>query len=130
MFIGNKWYLDIGVLSVVKETKVIISKDGKSVIESYYVSNIINIKTIANVRREHWTIESYHWTLDNVFFEDRCIIKNVNATTVLDSLRKLALLLLSLPVIQQTNNKGEPIAKKNQLKAVAANLEKVLTTPL
>ena len=128
-YIDDKWARKIGILSVVKETKRIIHPDYTEIVEYYYVSNMVNLEKIANTRRSHWQIESYHWHLDKTLHEDECIVKDVNTTTLLNIIRKVVLLLLSLPVVPQYDRKGEIIPLKNRLIHNVVNLESILTTP-
>ncbi len=41
--------------------------------------------------REHWKIESLHWTLDVTFSEDSCRFLSENAHKTMNALRKFAL---------------------------------------
>ena len=129
-YVWDELVKNTGILSIIEETKVIITPTSKTVETYYFVSNLLNIEKIANIQREHWAIESYHWSLDKTLFEDQCIIKDVNATTVLNIFRKLILLILSLPIIPQYNKKHEPIANKNKLKMIFANFTDYLTLQL
>ena len=119
------------IRSVVQETKKIIDRNGNIKKEiAYLVSNSIDIKKIAQGRREHWTIESLHWLLDMVFNEDRCILKNVNATITMNIFRKLALLLLNLPIFNVYKIKNNPMSTKQKQRSSMAMHLKPCTQPL
>jgi predicted transposase YbfD/YdcC len=63
----------------------------------YYISNLDgNAKEFNNLIRGHWGIENnLHWALDVVFREDDCRVLKGNAPENLNTLRKIALEILT-----------------------------------
>ena len=58
----------------------------------YFLTSITNIEDFARSVRAHWGIENQlHWHLDVTFGEDSSRVRNKNAATVWNVLRKLAL---------------------------------------
>jgi predicted transposase YbfD/YdcC len=61
-------------------------------VEHYISSSEATAMELAEVIRDHWSIEnSQHWVLDVVFSEDRCRSRHKNAAENLGWLRKMAL---------------------------------------
>lgn len=59
---------------------------------SYYISSLLGTsKHLSQIIRDHWQIESMHWSLDVVFQEDACRVRDPNLHLNLNLLRKLAL---------------------------------------
>lgn len=116
---GIKGYQQSGVMSIIEETKITYKKNKKQIAKRYFVSNLLNIKKIAQVIREHWAIESYHWLLDMVLFEDRCITKNINTTVNLNILRKVVLFLLKITMKSEFKNYSyEQFMRKQNVKGI------------
>ncbi|HLX54443.1 MAG TPA: ISAs1 family transposase [Aquella sp.] len=97
-----------GINSIVKITrKSEDKKSGAVVIEDrYFISSILHteVQKIGTSARLHWSIENQlHWTLDVVFKEDDCRIRDENTAMNFAWFRKMALSFLK-PV--------EPFGKK------------------
>ena len=59
---------------------------------SYYITSAdVSAKRLLEIAREHWRIESMHWSLDVVFSEDECRFSSKSAHICLNMLRKYAL---------------------------------------
>ena len=71
----------------------IVTKGSKTTSEiSYYITSAdANAKQLLAFSREHWGIESMHWSLDVVFSEDRSRFISDNAHLCLNAFRKYAL---------------------------------------
>jgi predicted transposase YbfD/YdcC len=61
---------------------------------SYYISSRDACpRSLMELARERWKIESMHWMLDVTFSEDSCRLLSENARKTLNSLQKFALAL-------------------------------------
>jgi predicted transposase YbfD/YdcC len=71
----------------------IVTVGGKTTREmSYYITSAdTSAKQLLAFAREHWAIESLHWSLDVVFSEDSSRFLSENAHLCLNALRKYAL---------------------------------------
>ena len=71
----------------------IVTAGGKTTSEtSYYITSAdTRAKNLLEIAREHWAIESMHWSLDVVFSEDRSMFASDQAHLCLNALRKYAL---------------------------------------
>ncbi len=66
----------------------------ESVEDRYYISSLTESKRISSSIREHWGVESMHWTMDVNFGEDLNAKRARNAAFNFDTLCKLALNIL------------------------------------
>lgn len=66
----------------------------ESVEDRYYITSLTDRKRIASSIREHWGVESMHWTMDVNFGEDLSAKRARNAAFNFDTLCKLALNIL------------------------------------
>ena len=91
---SHKWP---GLKSIGKITSRVFKKDKETVETRYYISSApLTAQALNDIARSHWGIEnSLHWTLDVVFNEDKCCIRNDNAAANMDTLRKWALNVLN-----------------------------------
>ncbi len=88
----------------------------------YYISSKkMTSEQVSNAVREHWAIESMHWTLDVSMQEDACQIFQENAAENLACLRHMALNMLQLE-----STKLSIIAKQKRCWMKTEHLEKVL----
>ena len=71
----------------------IITTGGKTTSEiSYYITSADrSAEDLLAIAREHWSVESMHWSLDVVFSEDSSRFDSENAHLCLNALRKYAL---------------------------------------
>lgn len=108
-------YKGCGIKFIVKEIKkTYLKRTNKTTTEiRFFVSNMVDIKKIAQIIQEHWAIESYHWLLDTVFVEDKSTIANKNSTTILNIFRKLILTLLKLNLFKIKGYSNQQILKMN-----------------
>jgi predicted transposase YbfD/YdcC len=97
----------VGIQSIAKITRKAENKNGEITIEDrYFISSLVHTesKKIGRSARLHWGIENkLHWTLDVVFKEDDCRIRDETAALNFSWFRKMALSFLK-PV--------EPFGKK------------------
>lgn len=90
----KRWF---GLRSIVQvqSTRII---GGKTTRENrYYLTSLAaeDVRKIARVIRDHWSIENQvHWTLDVAFNEDRCRVRRNNAPANLAVVRQITLNML------------------------------------
>ena len=95
----------------------------------YFISSLdgTNAKRCAHAIRSHWGIEnSVHWILDVAFDEDRCRVRQGNASENMSLLRRIALNLVK-------NNKSIKVGVKTKRLRAGWDeqyLLNVLTTPI
>lgn len=78
---------------------------------SYYISSLYGTAAqLLAVIRAHWKIESLHWSLDVVFHEDACRVRDRRTQENLNILRKL-ILALSRAYIERLRKSGKPNTK-------------------
>ena len=91
-----------GIKSVVKVERMAENNKGEITVENrYFISSIEHkeVQKIGGAARLHWGIENkLHWTLDVVFKEDDCRIRDETAALNFAWFRKMALSLLK-PVV-------------------------------
>ena len=86
---GHKWP---GLRSVFAIKRIVEDHGHHSEETSYYISSRDACpRSLMDLAREHWKIESMHWLLDVTFSEDSCRFLSENAHKTLNSLRKFAL---------------------------------------
>lgn len=86
---GAKWRSVNSVIQIDSERHV----HGKVTTETrYYLSSLsVDAERANRIIRQHWEVESMHWTLDMTFKEDSSRIRRGNAAEVMNALRKVAL---------------------------------------
>lgn len=84
--------------SIVRMTcKVTLKNDGSQTVEDrLFISSLSPDapERILNAIRRHWEIESIHWSLDVIFKEDACRIRNETAALNFSWIRKMGLSFL------------------------------------
>lgn len=70
--------------------------DVKTTDTRYFIASINGITEFSNTVRQHWGIESCHWTLDVTFKEDASRIRKENEPENAALLRKMALNILKI----------------------------------
>ena len=91
----------------------------------YFIASITNGSDFANAVREHWGIESMHWTLDVTFSEDKSRIRKDNEPENAALLRKIALNFLKIE--KKNDQKQQSYKAKRYLAFVNEKyLEKVM----
>ncbi len=112
----------IGIKSVVKIRRQAEDRSGEITIEDrYFISSLphTEVQKIGTSARLHWGIENkLHWTLDVVFKEDDCRIRDEVAALNFAWFRKMALSFLK-PV--------EPVGKK--VKSIKRKMMRNLAKP-
>jgi predicted transposase YbfD/YdcC len=91
---------------------------------SYYLSSLPpNVKTLARLIRQHWSIESQlHWVLDVTFTEDASRIRKRHAPQTSALLRRLAVSILQADTSLKDNIRG----KRYRACLSTDNLERIL----
>lgn len=88
----------------------------------YYITSAdLSARRLAEIAREHWKVESLHWSLDVVFSEDACRFDSEDAHICLNALRKFALLAQK----KYVSENGLKCSVKHHLKSCLMN-EKLL----
>lgn len=81
-----------GLRTIFSVERIVTAGDKTTSEKSYYVSSVdTSAKHLLNIAREHWSVESMHWSLDVVFSEDSSRFDTENAHLCLNALRKYAL---------------------------------------
>jgi predicted transposase YbfD/YdcC len=73
-----------------------VNTDVTTIDGRFFISTLDNIGEFASSVRNHWQIESNHWTLDVSFGEDRSRVRRDNEPQNLAMIRKLALNMLKV----------------------------------
>lgn len=82
-----------GLKSVIAITRTVTAKGKTTVETSYYISSLpCDAEKFLSIARQHWMIESMHWSLDVIWNEDGTMLQSDNGLKTLNSFRKLALL--------------------------------------
>jgi predicted transposase YbfD/YdcC len=81
-------------IAMVERERVVAGQ--KSIEKSYYISSLIgrSAKRFGKATRDHWGVESMHWTLDMAFREDESRMRMGNAAANLATMHHIALNLL------------------------------------
>lgn len=90
-----KWMIDAtkdwaglsGIGMVVRETEI---SGKKSVETSFYIGSIISVKTFEKAVRNHWKVESMHWSLDVTYKDDANRTRKGTAPQNLAILKRIA----------------------------------------
>jgi predicted transposase YbfD/YdcC len=115
--IDTGWLNDIDKWRSIKTVIQIDSQrhiNGKVTNETrYYISSLpVDAERLNRIIRQHWEVESMHWTLDMTFKEDASRIRRGNAAEVMNALRKVALNIVK-------NDKTRKASMKRKLKMAA-----------
>ena len=103
----NDW---IGIKSIVKIERRTENNKGEITINNrYFISSIehVEVQTIGRASRLHWGIENkLHWTLDVIFKEDDCQIRDETTALNFAWFRKMALSFLkpAIPFGKKVNS--------------------------
>ena len=90
----SKDWFGLKSVGMVKST-VTYKKTGQATTETrYFIASVISVDDFARAVREHWAIESVHWTLDVTFREDASRIRKDNEPFNVALIRKLAISVL------------------------------------
>jgi predicted transposase YbfD/YdcC len=66
----NEWEKLTGIGMVVREVDFINSEKSSTTETAFYIGSVDNVKDFAFAARNHWGIESMHWSLDVTFGDD------------------------------------------------------------
>jgi predicted transposase YbfD/YdcC len=80
----------------------------------FYISSLKNVAEFASSVRNHWQIESNHWSLDVTFGEDKSRIRKDHEPQNLAMIRKLALNLLKLDKQKQLLDESVPGRRRRE----------------
>ena len=69
---GNEWLVDTkqdwekltGIGKVIREVEYPAEPTRKTIETSYYIGSVDNVIDFATAARNHWGVESMHWSLD------------------------------------------------------------------
>ncbi|MCX7923863.1 MAG: ISAs1 family transposase [Clostridia bacterium] len=95
----------------------------------YFIASINGITEFSNTVRQHWGIESCHWTLDVTFKEDASRIRKENEPENAALLRKMALNILKIDTQMDKAKDIRPYSYNAKRYKAAVNnsfLEKVM----
>lgn len=75
---GNEWMVDAkrdwekltGIGKVIREVEYPAEPIRKTIETAYYISSVDNVIDFATAARNHWGVESMHWSLDVTFGDD------------------------------------------------------------
>ena len=81
----------------------------------FYLSSTKNVSEFASSVRNHWQIESNHWTLDITFGEDRSRVRKDYEPQNLAMIRKLALNLLKVEKQKDTRHESYKVKRKRAM---------------
>lgn len=85
----------------------VVTKNGTSEETSYYITSLCtSAEKLLEISREHWKIESMHWVLDVVFWENSSDILSENILKTLNILRKFALMTHKKYILSQSRKKA------------------------
>ena len=86
-----------GLRAIGQITSYVLKKGKETTEVRYYIASFpFTARELNDIARAHWGIENQlHWRLDVVFNEDKCCIRNENASENMDILRKWALNVLN-----------------------------------
>lgn len=86
----------LGLKSIGMVVSYCTKGDVKTTDTRYFIASISSITEFSNTVRQHWGIESCHWTLDVTFKEDASRIRKENEPENAALLRKMALNILKI----------------------------------
>lgn len=74
----NTWLVDAkqdwekltGIGKVIREVEYLAEPNKKTVETAYYIGSVDNVSDFAAAARNHWSVESMHWSLDVTFGDD------------------------------------------------------------
>ena len=96
----RKDWFGLKSVGMVKST-VTYKKTGQATTDTrYFIASVISVNDFARAVREHWAIESIHWTLDVTFREDASRIRKDNEPFNVALIRKLAISVLKKEKLQ------------------------------
>ena len=59
---------------------------------SYFITSLDKTpKELMQIKRDHWLIESNHWSLDKILGEDHCKMQSKDANIIMNSMRRLSI---------------------------------------
>ena len=115
----QKWNFVKGIGCIKYKTLLNIKTKPKVFTRYFICSDDLDVKTFANIVRNHWKVETMHWHLDVLYQQDHSSISNYSSVENYDILCKFVYSLIkkSKKVIDNS------ISFKNFLVKVSTNLE-------
>lgn len=110
------WTKLTGVGMVVREVEFMNDPKKKTLERAYYIGSIDNVTDFASAARNHWGVESMHWTLDVTFGDDDNQTKEVTST------QNLALVKRMVFNVLKSETKIKPKLSK-PTKRIVANMD-------
>lgn len=99
----DKWCSIQTVIQIDSERHI---QDKETTETRYYISSLpVDAERVNRIIRQHWEVESMHWTLDMTFNEDSSRIRRGNAAEVMNALRKVALNIVKNDTRRQASMK-------------------------
>jgi len=92
-----------------------IKTDVTSIDGRFYINSVSNVSDFASSVRNHWQIESNHWTLDVTFGEDKSRVRKDHEPQNLAMIRKLALNLLKIEKQKDTRRESYKVKRKRAM---------------
>lgn len=103
---------------VIREVEYIAEPMKKTVETAYYIGSVDNVTDFASAARNHWGVESMHWSLDVTFGDDR------NRTREAAAAQNLAIVKRMVFNVLKNETKIKPkMSKPNKRIVAATNLE-------
>jgi predicted transposase YbfD/YdcC len=128
LLIDKKWldkkYQWIGLKSIIKITSDVYEKStGKETTETrWYISSLnLNAEQSLHAVRNHWQVESMHWTLDMTFREDESRIRKGRGPLAFNVMRKIA-----MGLFKQDKSKSASIVAKKKMATLDDGYRSVL----
>lgn len=108
------WTKLTGIGRVVREVEYIAEPTKKTVEIAHYIGSVDNVTDFASAARNHWGVESMHWSLDVTFGDDR------NRTKEAAAAQNLAIVKRMVFNVLKNETKIKPKMSKPNKRVVAA----------
>jgi predicted transposase YbfD/YdcC len=108
------WTKLTGIGKVVREVEYVAEPTKKTVETAYYIGSVDHVADFAMAARNHWGVESMHWSLDVTFGDDR------NQTKEAAAAQNLAIVKRMVFNVLKNETKIKPKMSKPNKRVVAA----------
>jgi predicted transposase YbfD/YdcC len=108
------WTKLTGIGRVVREVEYIAEPTKKTVETAHYIGSVDNVTDFASAARNHWGVESMHWSLDVTFGDDR------NRTQEAAAAQNLAIVKRMVFNVLKNETRIKPKMSKPNKRVVAA----------
>lgn len=112
------WTKLTGIGKVVREVEYIADPMKKTTETAYYIGSIDNVMDFAMAARNHWGVESMHWSLDVTFGDDRNQTKEAAAAQNLAIVKRMV-----FNILKNETTIMPKMSKPNKRVVAAANPE-------